>query len=215
MKEQLSQTQSAILKSAKEHFLKYGFQKASLNQIVKDTGFTKGAFYGYYSCKEDLFCALLADTVNGVQKILVRVTDAYQCYPKEEQAFHMTDAFLNALPELVDFILAHHDEVVLLLSRADGTRYEHFLQDLQKSDVQEGQSNLQSTFHETLISNQTYSIMMSGYFSMLKEVFLSDMNREEMITSITDIQMMFETGILSLAKSKSNKEGSYVKETAV
>lgn len=204
----LSSTQEAILKSAKAHFLKYGFQKASLNQIVKDTGFTKGAFYGYYSSKEDLFCALVQDTVTGIQEILGRIVAAWQCYPKEEQAFHMTDAFLDALPELVDFILAHKDEVVLLLSKADGTRYEHFLESLQKSDVQEGQCNLQSSFGAPPTSDKTYSIMMFGYFSMLKSIFLSDMTRDEMILAITDIQLMFEAGILSLAQSRAKGAGA-------
>lgn len=207
LEQPLTQTQKAILESAKGHFLKYGFQKASLNQIIKDTGFTKGAFYGYYGSKEELFCALVQGTVSGVREILGRISAAWQRYPEEERAFHMTDAFLAALPELVDFILAHHDEVILLLSRADGTRYEHFLEELQMSDAREGQSNLQSSFGGAFISERTYGIMMSGYFSMLKSVFLSDMRRDEMISAITDIQMLFQAGIMLLVQSKANGGG--------
>lgn len=203
----LTQTQEAIHKSAKEHFLKYGFQKASLNQIISDTGFTKGAFYGYYDSKEELFCALVQDTVDGIEKILKAIAAGWQQYPRNEQVYHMTDEFLLALPELVDYIFEHHDEVVLLLKCADGTRYGNFLENLQISNEQEGQGNLQSTFGEALISERTYGIMMSGYFSMLKSVFLSDMSRDEMIAAITDIQIMFQTGIMSLAQSKAKGGG--------
>lgn len=202
MEQQLTKTQEEILKSAKAHFLKYGFQKASLNQIIKDTGFTKGAFYGYYSSKEELFCALVQSALDGIQAILARATAHWRSYPKEQRAYHMTEAFLAAVPELVDFVLAHRDEAVLLLSRAGGTRYEHFLDDMQASDEQEGQNNLRSSLGDDYIPAKTYRIMMSGYFSMLKSVFLSDMTRDEMISAITDIQLMFEAGIISLAETK-------------
>ena len=46
-------TLQKIHESAKKHFLANGFQRASLRRIVADAGYTLGAFYGYYSTKED------------------------------------------------------------------------------------------------------------------------------------------------------------------
>lgn len=204
--QELTQTQQAIHESAMKHFLQWGFQKASLNQIVKDTGFTKGAFYGYYRSKEDLFCALVNETVNGISRILNQVNASLTAYPAEEQLFHMSDEFLSVLPQLVDFVIAHHDEVILLLKCSAGTCYEHFLDGLQSKDESVGQNNMQSAFGGEVIGAETYRIMMSGYFFMLKSVFLSDMSRNEMISAITDIQMMFQTGIMSLIKSRTNGE---------
>ena len=57
-------TQQAILASARRHFMEHGFKSASLNRIVADAGFTKGAFYGYYASKEELFDAL--DSINRI-----------------------------------------------------------------------------------------------------------------------------------------------------
>lgn len=197
-----TQTQQAILDCAKKHFLKYGFLKASLNGIVAEAGFTKGAFYGYYGSKEELFCALVKDTVEGIQSILDGAVAEWKRFPKEEQVFHMTDGFLSALPQLVDFVFDRRDETILLLSRAEGTRYEHFLTDLQALDVTEGENNIESAFGGKLIGEETYRVMISGYFAMLKEVFLSDMSKEKMISAITDIQAMYQNGIMALLNAK-------------
>ena len=45
--------------AAKKEFLEKGFRSASLRNIVKSAGVTTGAFYGYYSSKEELFAALV------------------------------------------------------------------------------------------------------------------------------------------------------------
>jgi len=110
----------------------------------------------------------------------------------------MTDEFLTILPQLVDFIVAHRDETTLLLQAAEGTRYAHFMEELQDLDVNVGESNIQKAFGNKPIGEKTYRIMMSGYFSMLKEVFLSDATREDMISMVTDIQTMYQNGIMAL-----------------
>ena len=44
-----------------------GFQAASLRNIVK----TAGVFYGYYNSKEELFSAVVADTVRDLEEIKI------------------------------------------------------------------------------------------------------------------------------------------------
>ena len=46
-----TETQRKILEAGKREFLEKGFKDASLNRIVAEAGFTKGAFYGYYPDK--------------------------------------------------------------------------------------------------------------------------------------------------------------------
>ena len=50
-----TETQRRILEVGKKEFLEKGFKDASLNKIVAEAGFTKGAFYGYYPDKTALF----------------------------------------------------------------------------------------------------------------------------------------------------------------
>ena len=67
-------TQQAILASARRHFMEHGFKSASLNRIVADAGFTKGAFYGYYASKEERFDALVAQTSEGLAQVMGNIT---------------------------------------------------------------------------------------------------------------------------------------------
>ncbi len=201
----LTQTQEAIHRSAKKHFLKYGFEKASLNQIVKESGFTKGAFYGYYASKEELFQALVRDTLKGIEEILADIIRKYQAYPPEEQIYHMSDIFLQEVPELVDYILMHREEVVLLLNCANGTVYENFFEKLQSQNENRGQDTINLSFGSVIVDTEIYHILMSGYFSMLKSIFLSEMSREKMIAAITDVQIVFQNGIMSLMNEKAKE----------
>ena len=58
-----------ILKSAKEEFLKNGFEKTSLKSICDGAGITTGALYKRYKGKEDLFCAVVSPTVEEMYAI--------------------------------------------------------------------------------------------------------------------------------------------------
>lgn len=55
-----TETQMKILEVGKKEFLEKGFKDASLNRIVAEAGFTKGAFYGYYPDKAALLKILWA-----------------------------------------------------------------------------------------------------------------------------------------------------------
>ena len=48
-----------IIKHGIKEFLERGFKSASLRSIVKKAGLTTGAFYNYYSSKEELFNELV------------------------------------------------------------------------------------------------------------------------------------------------------------
>ena len=63
---ELSKTQKKILEVGKREFLAKGFKDASLRGIVKEAGFTQGAFYGYYPDKESLFTALVGKAADGL-----------------------------------------------------------------------------------------------------------------------------------------------------
>ena len=61
-----TETQRKILEVGKKEFLEKGFKDASLNKIVAEAGFTKGAFYGYYPDKAALFEDLVGEAAKGL-----------------------------------------------------------------------------------------------------------------------------------------------------
>jgi len=54
----LSDTRTKILDSAEKMFAKFGFQGATLDDVAKEAGLTKGAVYWHFSSKQDLYLAL-------------------------------------------------------------------------------------------------------------------------------------------------------------
>ena len=58
-----------IFESARKEFLENGFEKASLKAICEGAGVTTGALYKRYKGKEDLFCAVVEQTVKDLYEV--------------------------------------------------------------------------------------------------------------------------------------------------
>ena len=54
-----AETKLALLSAAEKLFRQVGYADASVDAIAREAGFTKGAVYGLFDSKEDLFLALL------------------------------------------------------------------------------------------------------------------------------------------------------------
>ena len=57
-----------LLKSARDEFLKQGFIKAELKTICENASVTTGAVYKRYKGKEELFCAVVQETVDSLKE---------------------------------------------------------------------------------------------------------------------------------------------------
>ncbi len=114
-------TREAVLNSGRQEFLINGFDKASLRTICKNAQVTTGAFYSYFSRKEELFSAIVDPMLkeyfpmyDGV--IQSALADIRNCEQNEV--------------EVIEFILAHRDEFRLLFDCSAGTKYEGFREEL-------------------------------------------------------------------------------------
>lgn len=118
-----------ILESARKEFLTMGFEKASLKAICDGAGVTTGALYKRYTGKEELFQAVVADTVEDLESVLQEksvtdfsdVTDAALI-----KAWDMDEAYMMWW---FRFLFERYDGFVLLLKCSEGTRYSNFQHD--------------------------------------------------------------------------------------
>ncbi len=62
------QVRAALIEVAAEHFARDGFDRANINAIALEAGFAKGTIYNYFSSKEILFAAVLAEACRRVAK---------------------------------------------------------------------------------------------------------------------------------------------------
>lgn len=54
-------TRRALIEAAERVFMRQGYQRATLDSIAAEAGFTKGAVYWHFRSKEELFIELLAE----------------------------------------------------------------------------------------------------------------------------------------------------------
>jgi AcrR family transcriptional regulator len=69
------ETKQKLLDAAISVFARHGYDRATVDEIVKEAGFSKGAFYVHFESKEDLFWELLQDRIEAQQRALWGAVD--------------------------------------------------------------------------------------------------------------------------------------------
>ena len=99
-----SETKKKIQEVGKREFLKKGFKEASLNHIVAEAGFTKGAFYGYYADKAALFEDLVSSAAEGLVNQFKAAQEAHFDLIPENQAAQSRELSTQYLRHFLDYI---------------------------------------------------------------------------------------------------------------
>lgn len=69
------ETRARLLEAATFVLARYGFERATLDEIVREAGFSKGAFYVHFERKDDLFLAMLEERISRQQEAFRRAVD--------------------------------------------------------------------------------------------------------------------------------------------
>ena len=202
MEEKSPDTLERIQQAALEEFSEKGFLGASLRQIVKNAGVTTGAFYGYFSSKEALFASIVEPHAAALMGRFMQAQTGFAELPEKEQPEHMGEASGNYVEWMVDYICQHREPVKLLLCRADGTSYEHFIHNMVEVEVE---STLR--YMEVLrrlgknippLNRSLCHIIASGMFNGLFEIVIHDMPREQAFQDVTQFRSFYTAGWLEL-----------------
>ena len=122
-------TKEKLLICAKEEFMEKGFQNASLRKICSKAGVTTGAVYFFFGDKDGLFAGLVDDVYQSViytiSNHLNEMSDSGFAAHAHEIGDH--DSFVE---ELVHELYQNQDAVVLLMSKATGSKFENVVDDL-------------------------------------------------------------------------------------
>src|SRR3989304_10281216 len=62
------ETRARLMDAAIGIFARSGFDRATVDEIVREAGFSKGAFYVHFESKEDLFWAMLEERISRQQE---------------------------------------------------------------------------------------------------------------------------------------------------
>ena len=202
MDEKLTATLEKIQEAALTEFLDKGFLGASLRQIVKNAGVTTGAFYGYFSSKEALFASIVEPHAKALMGKFMEAQTSFAELPEEQQPSHMGVESRTYLDWMVDYICQHREPVKLLLTRAEGTSYEHFVHSMVEVEVEytlqymEVLRRLGRDIPE--LSQSLCHIIASGMFSGLFEIVVHDMPREQAQRDVEQFRQFYTGGWLKL-----------------
>lgn len=184
-----------ILAAAREEFMAQGFENASLRRIAAAAGLTAAALYRHFESKEALFAALADPAVQALNDWL------------ESHIARCTERLLSGEGDLWQdteigmmrqVVYPRMEDYRLLLSRAQGTRYETFLHDL----VEYHQAKMLEFL--PLLRRQGYDVrkiepkelhlFLSAYTTALFEPVIHDYTMEEALHCLDAVEEFFMPG---------------------
>ena len=202
MEEKSNVTLEKIQEAAMSEFLDKGFQGASLRQIVKNAGVTTGAFYGYFSSKEALFASIVEPHAAALMGRFMEAQTSFSELPEQEQPEHMGLESSQCVRWMLDYICDHREPVKLLLCKAEGTSYEHFVHNMVEVEVEytlRYMDVLRRLGREVPgLSQSLCHIIASGMMGGLFEIVVHDMPKEQALRDVEQFRTFYTGGWLKL-----------------
>ena len=142
MQQRSEETKTRILESAIKMFSSLGYNKASVDEICREAGISKGAFYHHFESKQSLFLALLDGWLKTIDTAIEESRDktAPETFMLMTQAFpYLFKTAGEGLPMFLEFWLqASRDKKIWEASIAPYRRYHKYFTSLIKKGVKEG-----------------------------------------------------------------------------
>ena len=112
-------TKDKLISAARKDFLEHGYKNASLRRICSEAQVTTGALYFFFNGKEDLFEEVIREPLRLFNELFQKTVNLEMNDPK---TFEKTEE------EMIDFLLKYRQEVLIILDKSEGTKYEGFKQ---------------------------------------------------------------------------------------
>ena len=130
MSEAEQTTLDSIHSAAMQEFLEKGFRTASLRNIVKMAGVTTGAFYGYYSSKEELFESLVGEQYHTFLNEYKKTIREFREMSPQKQMENLGTFSFQCVRNMLLYAYDNLTEFKLLLCCSEGTRFAGLLDEM-------------------------------------------------------------------------------------
>ena len=142
MQQRSEETRAKIMEAAIKLFSIRGYNKASVDDICKEAGISKGAFYHHFKTKQALFLSLLDGWLEFVDNAIESTKDKTvpETFMQMTQAFpYIFETAGENLPMFLEFWLqASRDKKIWEAGIAPYRRYHKYFTSLIKKGVDEG-----------------------------------------------------------------------------
>ena len=127
MRQETAGVTQALIESAKNEFLEYGFQNANLRRRSADSGVSTNSIYTRFGDKSGLFTAVVKPAADGLmQMYLDSISGASEC-KNAKAATNMGD---EGTVLVLKYIYDNFDAFYLIFCNSAGTEYEHYFDKL-------------------------------------------------------------------------------------
>ena len=116
-----------MIAAAREEFMEYGFEKASMRRVGERCGLTAAGLYRHCRDKEDLFDQLAAPALGRLNTWMDTHLAKYLNAVRAQDDLQWQDSWVDMMREVV---YPNVDDYHLILACSSGTKYESFLHDL-------------------------------------------------------------------------------------
>ena len=172
-----------ILESARAEFLASGFEKASLKTICEGAGVTTGALYKRYKGKEELFCAVVEQTVSDLYEVAHARGDKDPAVMSDQELIKAWDMDGADMMWWFRFLYDRRDDFYLLLSCSQGTRYANFPHDWVELLTKATSAYLAEAQRRGLCRNDVepaeLHILLSAFWTTIYEPFIHHFTWEQ------------------------------------
>lgn len=182
MAKQIEGVYERILECARQEFLEKGFMDASLRVIAANAGTSTNSIYVRFRDKEGLFQAIVEPAVTGVLQLFCEIQEAFHAFDAETQRKRVNEYSFQGMDSFIDYIYAHFDEFCLLLDKSYGTKFQNFVDELTRIEVEYTYKFMETvgghSVREGEITEEFLHIVTTAYFEGVFEVVRHKMDRE-------------------------------------
>ncbi len=172
-----------LLASAQEEFLMHGFLKAELKTICENSDITTGAVYKRYKGKEDLFSAVVEDTVNELIRYVKSRSDIDFSSLSDDEIIDSWNMTYEAMMPLFRLLYENRRTFTLLIGKSAGTRYENFSHEYVTRMCYAYEQFYSEAYKRGLakaeVTKDEFHVLISSFWTCVCEPFIHDMTWEQ------------------------------------
>lgn len=172
-----------LLESAREEFSKKGFLKADLKTICDNAGVTTGAVYKRYSGKEELFGAVVKETVETLDSFIALRTDVEFTAMTDDEVRKTWIMEEKYVLDMFKMLWEIKEDFVLLLEKSAGTSYENYGHEfslrMTKTYMQFYEEVKRRGLCDSEISETEMHVLCTSFWTSVYEPFVHDMSWKE------------------------------------
>ena len=195
-----SATHERLIPIIKAEFLEFGYEKASLQHIASQAGITAAGLYRHFPGKEAMFSSLVEPTLKDFLEFWDNsISDAIHMmneknFPEAFQEFRQRNN-----RDLMNFVYDNYDALKLLLTKARGTRYENFEEEIVEKEVETIKSffkilDKKGIEHSHVKENEMH-ILSTTLIAAITEAVKHDYTRKQALKHLDFVSRLLTPGI--------------------